>query len=332
MSEAAVRAMRHALTEERLQAGPVSLRFAHARPRSARATVLVLPGRGEFIEKYAETTNDLLERGFATAHVEWRGQGLSDRLLRDPVPGHINDYAEYLEDLGAAVGRCMDLALPRPLLMLAHSMGGQIGLRFLHDAPGRFAAAVMTAPMWGIRLGPLPMVLARAIAEAAVRLGAAGRYAPGQAAWDIARCTFERNPLTSCPDRFATYRALLERRPELALGGVTYGWLAASLRSIALTRRPGYLEAIGTPVLVCQSALERIVCNRSQGELVRRLPRGRLEIFPEARHEILMELPAVRAHFFRVLESFLAEAGALLSRAERAAAGMRERASATMEG
>ena len=303
--------MDETVIEERIRAGSVGLRFAHARPPSARATVVVLPGRGEFIEKYAETTGDLLARGFATAHVEWRGQGLSDRLLPLRDPGHINDYREYLEDLRAALDRCKELELPRPFIMLAHSMGGQIGLRFLHDAPGEFAAAVMTAPMWGIRLKPLPFLVARMIAAAAVRLGAHSKYAPGQGAWQIARCVFEGNPLTGCPDRFELYRALLETRPELALGGVTYGWLAASLRSIALTRRPGYLEAIGTPVLVCQAALERIVCNRSQTELVRRLPKGRLVVFPDAQHEILIERPPVRAHFFRELEGFLAETGVL---------------------
>jgi lysophospholipase len=219
-----------------------------------------------------------------------------------------------LEDLEAALERCGALGLPCPWIMLAHSMGGQIGLRFLHDAPGVFAAAAMTAPMWGIRLGPLPFALARLIAGAGVRLGARARYAPGQGAWEIARFVYDRNPLTGCPDRFELFRALLEARPELALGGVTYGWLAASLRSISLTRRPGYLEAIGTPVLVCQAALERIVCNRSQTELVRRLPKGRLVVFPEARHEILIERPTVRAHFFRELEGFLADTGVLETR------------------
>ena len=299
------------VTEERIRAGSVGLRFACARPAEARATVVVLPGRSEFIEKYTETTRDLLARGFAVALIDWRGQGLSDRLLPMRDPGHINDYSEYLEDLRAVLERCNAHGLPRPYVMLAHSMGGQIGLRFLHDAPGIFAAAVMTAPMWGIRLGPLPFAVAQAIAGAAVCLGARARYAPGQDAWDLARFVYDGNPLTGCPDRFEIFRALLETRPEMALGGVTYGWLAASLRSIALTRRPGYLEAIGTPVLVCQAALERIVCNRSQSELVRRLPRGRLVVFPDARHEILIERPAVRAHFFRELEAFLAETGVL---------------------
>lgn len=302
---------------ERLETGHVTsdgarIRFAHASPEvggaGARGTVVVLPGRAEFVEKYEETFRDLLARRFAVAALDWRGQGMSDRLLPRPEPGHVADFGDYLGDLDAVLGRLDGLGMPRPYVMLAHSMGGHVGLRHLHDHPGRFAAAAMTAPMFGIRLDPLPPLLARLIASTAARLGGAARFAPGQRAFDAVLCRFEGNPLTGCPERFGTWRDLLVARPELALGGVTYGWLAAALRSIALTRRPGYVEGIATPVLVCQSALERIVCNRSQAELARRLPNGRLVPFPDARHEVLMERPPVRERFFATFEAFLAEA------------------------
>jgi len=40
------------------------------------ATILLLAGRGEFIEKYAtEIVGELLERGFAVIAADWRGQG-----------------------------------------------------------------------------------------------------------------------------------------------------------------------------------------------------------------------------------------------------------------
>jgi lysophospholipase len=95
--------------------------------------------------------------------------------------------------------------------------------------------------------------------------------------------------------------------PELALGGVTYGWLGASLRSIALTRRPGFVEAITTPVLVCQAGNERIVCNRSIATLTRRLPHGRLLAFPEARHELLQEREPIRRRFLDAFSAFADE-------------------------
>ena len=54
-------------------------RFRVARwcpPDATRGTVVVLPGRTEFIEKYFEVIDSLLKRGFCAAALDWRGQGL----------------------------------------------------------------------------------------------------------------------------------------------------------------------------------------------------------------------------------------------------------------
>src|SRR5690606_19433508 len=58
-------------------------RFA-AQGRPLKGTVLIIPGRNEFIEKYFETIGNLSARGFGTVVFDLRGQGGSDRLLRDP--------------------------------------------------------------------------------------------------------------------------------------------------------------------------------------------------------------------------------------------------------
>src|SRR3990172_8408879 len=77
------------------------LRFASWQPvlRERRGTVCIFPGRAEFIEKYFEVVGELRRRGFAVAVLDWRGQGGSSRLTRNPLKGHINDFAEYEEDL-----------------------------------------------------------------------------------------------------------------------------------------------------------------------------------------------------------------------------------------
>ena len=130
---------------------------------------------------------------------------------------------------------------------------------------------------------------------------------PGQRDVDLARYVFARNRLTSSPERHALLRQHVTSCPELALGGVTYGWLGAALRSIQLIRRPGYLEAITTPILVCQAGRERIVSNRAQVAVVRRLPRARLVRFPEGRHELLMERDEIRDRVLEVIADFFAE-------------------------
>src|SRR5882672_10721772 len=56
------------------------LRYAFWNPTGPpRGTVVLMPGRGEFLEKYAtEAVGDLLHRGYAVTSMDWRGQGLSD--------------------------------------------------------------------------------------------------------------------------------------------------------------------------------------------------------------------------------------------------------------
>src|SRR3982074_3953795 len=49
-------------------------------PGTARGTVVVLTGRGEFIDKYAtEVVGELLGRGYAVISMDWRGQGPAGR-------------------------------------------------------------------------------------------------------------------------------------------------------------------------------------------------------------------------------------------------------------
>ena len=71
---------------------------------SGRGTVAVLGGRGEFIEKYFEVAAELLSRGFAVAAMDWRGQGGSERPLRNARKGHVDDFSYFERDLDAFVG------------------------------------------------------------------------------------------------------------------------------------------------------------------------------------------------------------------------------------
>jgi lysophospholipase len=68
--------------EEHIRAAEgVRLRTARWSPSSPIGTVVLLGGRGEFIEKYFEVVSELLTRGFAVAAMDRRGQGGSDRPL-----------------------------------------------------------------------------------------------------------------------------------------------------------------------------------------------------------------------------------------------------------
>ena len=94
-----------------------------------RGTVVIAPGRGEFIEKYFEVVAELRRRGFAVAVMDWRGQGGSDRLLDHPRKGHVEDFAEYDRDLRQFMKEIVLPDCPPPYTALGHSMGGAILMR-----------------------------------------------------------------------------------------------------------------------------------------------------------------------------------------------------------
>jgi lysophospholipase len=270
-----------------------------------RGTVLLLQGRKEFLEKYAETAGDLNRRGYDVYSFDWRGQGLSQRVSSDPVKGHVRDYREYLKDLAGFFDRVDRSAPAAPRIMLAHSMGAHIALRHLHDHPHAVARAVLTAPMIDIALSPLARRVVRALCRIAVKTGFEEALVPGAKNRDPLQRPFENNPLTSDPERFKVEVRAIETNPDLMVGGMTFGWLAASLASIRLLRKPGYAEPIRTPILILTPELDRVVCPQAQAELCSRLPHCRRVVVRGARHEVLMEADRIRADAWRLIDAFL---------------------------
>ncbi len=286
------------------------LRLARwAVPPAPRADLVLLPGRSEFIEKYAEAAADLGARGFAVWSLEWRGQGLSSRLLPGSQKGHIDRYERFRDDLVAVLDRTIRPAMAtRRLVLLGHSMAAPVMLQALAERPDLADAAVLAAPMVGLLSGPRQFAV-RWLSRLAVRAGRGGSYALGQKDWTAPGRPFEGNPLTSHPERFAVYHRLFADRPELRVGGVTWGWLDASFRAMGQARRRRLVRRVTTPVLLALPGIERLVDPRAQRRLAQLLPNVTVRIYPDSRHEILMEQDAIRDRFFTDLDAFLTGLG-----------------------
>ena len=214
----------------------IRIRAAHW-PGGARGTVLIFPGRSEYIEKYGPAAGDLAARGYATATVDWRGQGLADRLLADRALGHVGAFCDYQKDVAALFDFAGAENLPRPWYVIAHSMGGCIALRALHDGlPVR--AVAFSAPMWGIRMMPVLRPVARAVSTLAACIGMADRLVPGTSAQTyVLETPFEENVLTRDADMYAFMRRQQGEHPELAIGGPTLRWMG-KLASRGAGRNP----------------------------------------------------------------------------------------------
>jgi lysophospholipase len=269
--------------------------------QTPRGTILLLTGRGEFIEKYAtEIVGELLERGFAVVALDWRGQGLSERPLADPEKGHIDDFATYLADLKLFLATAITPATPRPILGLCHSMGGHILMRHLAEHGAEpLSAALVVSPMTALqREAFLRSVLMLMPEMAAVD----HRYLFGTGPFVFLAREFAANHVTHDERRYRFTEAWFTADRRLALGGPTIGWARQAARSMSAALVPGYLERIDLPLLLMSAGQDQLIDIASHGPVVARLRHAEHVIVEGAKHEIMMETDPLRAQFWQAFD------------------------------
>jgi lysophospholipase len=284
------------------------LRYGWVAPKAAHALCVIFPGLSEYCEKYFEVVHDLMDRGFAVACIDWRGQGLSWRHLPDTQKRHHDDFALDTQDaIGflAALNSNSTLA-SLPKLVLGHSMGGHIALRTIHSVKDAFRCAVLTAPMFGINL-PFEG-LARFAAEGVCRSGFDEHYALGMGPWSMNTFLTHLNYLTNDYDHRMIVMEHMDKNPDLRTGGVTFGWVRAALNSIQnTTHNPKWLRGVTTPTLVFMPELDTIVSNDATRAGVASIPSATLVEVNGALHEILMEIPKHRNKFWQGFDAYVAK-------------------------
>jgi lysophospholipase len=276
-------------------------------PIAARSTILLLNGRGDYIEKYAELVEDLLANGYAVATMDWRGQGLSGETTKPPRRTHINDFTLWVDDAKLWFETVVTPHCPGPFKLLGHSMGGHLGLRLLHDLPGKIEKAVLLVPMLELQIHPFSSTFIRRAAKIVAALGFGARFAFGQNPYSPkAHSETRMNRLTSDKVRFAQEEEAIKANPALAIGGVSFGWLVAAFNSTALLMSRGYAEAIVTPTLVFAAEREMLISNVTNAAFVGRMLHATYEVIADGRHELLRERDEIRQsvlakllHFFQ---------------------------------
>lgn len=255
--------------------------------------VLVLPGRTEYIEKYGLVVADLARAGRGALVLDWRGQGLSDRLVADPEKGHVARSSDYQADLDACLAAAAELT-PGPLPWLAHSMGGCIALRGLMRGLTP-PAVTFSAPMLGLSQPPALQKLMATLGALAGPLGLDTGYTPTTGPrFGLPSMSVESNNLTTDPDQFRRMKAQITDNDALSIGGPTLRWMAQSLAEMgALSRLP----SPRIPALFGLGSEESIVDPVAIHDRVSRWPGADLAQYPGARHELLMERPQTRDAF-----------------------------------
>lgn len=271
-----------------------------------RGLVLLLAGRTEFLEKYTGVAAELTARGFTVASLDWRGQGLSQRLIQPHLKGHVEDFTHFHRDLAALTAHPLVAAVPGPRLLLANSMGAAIALGAIYRRAVAADGAVLLAPMLGIVMGRFTRYLSRVVLPVARRTGRTGHWPPlPRMARPYAFAGFRDNLLTGDREMFDWLAATLRAHRELQLAMPTLGWVAEAMSEMAWLGRQGQLEC---PALCLLGSRERIVIPKAVRAGAARTG-ARLEEIAGARHDLLMEAPPIRARVWQAIDRFLSETG-----------------------
>ena len=287
----------------------LSLRVATWAPtaRVVHGTVCLVQGRTEFIEKYFETITDFQKRGFAVATFDWRGQGGSDRLIRNRTLGYVRSFEDYWVDLRSFHANVLLPDCPGPFYLVGHSMGGLVSLIAGTRDRMMFDRIFVSAPMVGLDRQPLSFAGMAILSDTLSLLGM-GRLPVGRPQDGVpTEKSFPSNPLTSDLVRYMRTVDTWRERPDLLIGRPTYRWAAAAMHAMAYAATDRFPQAIRVPVLILAAALDQVVSTAWTEQLGLRMRTGRHAVIPAARHELFMENDTVRGQVFAAFDAFVTE-------------------------
>lgn len=273
--------------------GNIHLCYAYCVPDNATSSVLISSGRIESLLKYQEVIYELYRNGCAVFILDHRGQGLSGRMTTNRHHGYVDNFNQYVADMGQFIDNVVTPRQCGELNLLCHSMGAAIGALMVLARPTQFSRAVFCSPMFGIRPA-MPEWLAKTLIAAN---SLCNRIIPGSSGYffgqrDYHADEFDTNRLTSSEIRYQRFRTLYNEQPELQLGGVTPQWLAAA--STAMWDVETHASEIAIPVLVFSAADDTVVDNQRQARVIAKMPEAEYVSVAGARHELLIESDAIR--------------------------------------
>lgn len=202
---------------------------------SPRSVVLVVHGLAEHSGRYAALAESLTGAGHAVHALDHRGHGRSDgkRVF-------VRSYAEYMDDL-ARIRRLVEERHPGlPLVVLGHSMGGNLAVGHVLDHQDGVRGLALSAPALvpGSDLSPLKLRAAKLIAK----------VAPGLPAERLPADAISRDPAV-----VSAYR----NDPLVYTGKVTAGLGAALID--AMQRFPARYAEFRIPILLQHGTADRLV-------------------------------------------------------------------------
>jgi lysophospholipase len=266
-----------------------------------KAKLVILPGRLEPLIKYSELIYDLKDLNYSVYILDHRGQGQSGRILKDPQIQYVDDYDDYVQDLGTFIDTVVQPKSNSKLFMLAHSMGGAIGALYLKKFPYDFKAVVLSSPMFEINTHQFPYLFAYGICTAACAFGKCASYALEQKGYEFGNSS-PLGQVTLSLARHQMNEKIFIEHPETQMGGVSYKWLLESFKAmdnIAKMKQP-----LEVPILLLQAGEDFLTRPTGQDDFCKLHNKCQKIKLERSRHEILMERDFIRDLSVKKIKEF----------------------------
>jgi len=245
--------------------------------------ILISSGRTEAAIKYKELIFDLYNNGYSIYIHDHRGQGLSGRMTDDPEMGYIDTFQFYMDDMKYFYDNLLKPINYKKRYLLAHSMGGAIGMTYLEQNPDDFDAAAFSSPMLGFKPPVCTIVK--------VLDGSKPKYALGESEYKDDKTTFKGNTLTGSELRYDRMIDAFAKVPKAKLGGATYQWIHKSCDQFKYLFNN--IDKINTPFILFSAQNEQIVDPHAHQKFVEDAQKSgkdcKAYIVENAQHELLIE-------------------------------------------
>ena len=253
-----------------------------------KGAIVISNGRTEAAVKYKEVIFDLFNNGYSVYIHDHRGQGFSGRMADDPEMGYVDRFRFYVNDMKYYIDNFVTPQNHKNIYLLAHSMGGAIGVTFLEDYPGYFNAAAFSSPMLGFNC---PNCLIAGLLS-----GDEPNYAWGQTGYSEGLEDFSKNTLTGSEVRYNRMNQIFEEFPDARLGGATFQWANRSCKQFDVIFDG--VSNIQTPLILFSAGDEEIVSSSAHNDFIDELnssdKKAKAYLVDDAKHELLIEKDEIR--------------------------------------
>lgn len=271
---------------------------------NAKASVVIVHGFTEFMQKYDETVWYFINKGFNVFIYDQRGHGISGREVDDYRLTHVNNFDDYVKDLELFISEIVEKnSGSLPLYIFAHSMGCAVSSLYLMDNNEKIKLAILSSPMIIPTTKGFPPIFIRYICK---------KYAK-KSSWKSKfnrSKEFKPDPLLFLDKSLSFNRSkrnlfihISDKKYQNSYG--TNRWIYESVSVYKRLLNPKSCSKIKTKLLILSAENDAVVKTKAQKRFYKLLPNAEFVTIKNAKHSIFMCCDKITKEYYSYVFEFL---------------------------